>query len=158
MCVCACVHVCVFGRWVPIVSNKAHCECSGCRDQSNPNLQVAWQRLQPLLPPLITTSFQLACLDTRSARHETSLRISGGTALLWETAAGLYQDLSFFSSRRKGDTFTLHCSGWFSDLVSDVYLCATYQVDDTLFWLVNQPSTQILPLQRPLVCSRVSHR
>lgn len=53
------------------VSRGAHCASGAANDQSNPNLQVAWQRLQPLLPPLITTGNQLAC-HTRSARHETS--------------------------------------------------------------------------------------
>lgn len=72
----------------PIVSNKAHCVSGAESDRSNPNLQVAWRRLQPPLPPLITTGNQLACLDTRSARHETSLGSSGDTVLLGKQPRG----------------------------------------------------------------------
>lgn len=72
---------------------EAHCVSSAEKDQSNPNLQVAWQRLQPLLPPLITMGNQLACLDTQSALHETSLSSSDNTVELGKQPQGFTEKL-----------------------------------------------------------------
>lgn len=76
--------MCVCGD--PIVSNTV---CNGAEaDQSNPNLQVAWQRLQPRLSPADNNSNQVACLDTRCAWHESRLGSPGVTILLGKQLRG----------------------------------------------------------------------
>lgn len=57
-------------------------------NQSNPNLQVAWQRLQPRRSPADNNSNQAACLDPQCAWHETRLGSPGVTILLGKLLRG----------------------------------------------------------------------
>lgn len=65
------------------MSNKAHC-VSGAGLLTNLIQIFRWpdKGYSPPVLPLITTAIPLACLDTRSAPHETSPSSSCDTALL----------------------------------------------------------------------------
>lgn len=152
----------------PIVPNKAHCVSGAENDQSNPNLQVAWQRLQPLLPPLITTGNQLACLDTRSARHETSLGSSGDTVLLGKQPQGftertreatfLHQHPSYSSSLEGGRVTDLHPRQQriFRFFLLDVQTSTSFQDGDAFPSAVTQSSPHMHPWKTATFCP--SHR
>lgn len=135
----------------PIVSNKAHCVSGAETDLSNPNLQVAWQRLQLPLPPLITTCNQLACLDMRSARHKTSLGSSGDTVLLGKQPQGFTErpGRPCFSISIPPPPLVLKEGGWrihtrssrrFSGLLLDVYPSISFQDGDALLAVMTKSS------------------
>lgn len=75
-----------------IVSNKAHC-VSGAGLLTNLIQIFRWpdKGYSPPVPLLITTAIPLACLDTRSAPHETSPSSSGWHVAAWKTATELHQ-------------------------------------------------------------------
>lgn len=137
-------------------SKKPQCVFGAENDQSNPKLQLAWQRLKSLLPPLITTGNQLP-VWTRDCLHKTSLGSSGDTVLLGKQPQGFTErpGTPRFSIRitspclwkEGGWQIYTRSSRWFSGFLLDVYPYTSFQDSDALFSVMTYSSPQTLPFK-----------